>query len=54
MAITAPEAHSFDPENPYDAPEEILHRVRDALIERGMVGVRRRFKPEWTRHIIGA
>jgi len=38
----------------YDAPEEILHRVRDALIERGMVGVRRRFKPEWTRHIIGA
>jgi very-short-patch-repair endonuclease len=26
----------------YDAPEEILHRVRDALIERGMVGVRRR------------
>jgi len=38
----------------YDAPEEILHRARDALIERGMVGVRRRFKPEWTRHIIGA
>jgi hypothetical protein len=31
----------------YDRPEEILHRVRDALIERGMVGVRRRFKPEW-------
>jgi len=29
----------------YDAPEEVLHRVRDALIERGMVGVRRRFKP---------
>jgi hypothetical protein len=38
----------------YDAPEEVLHRVRDALIERGMVGVRRRFKPERTRHIIGA
>lgn len=38
----------------YDAPEEVLHRVRDALIERGMVGVRRRFTPEWTRHIIGA
>ena len=38
----------------YDAPEGVLHRVRDALIERAMVGVRRRFKPEWTRHIIGA
>ena len=38
----------------YDAQEGVLHRVRDALIERGMVGVRRRFKPEWTRHIIGA
>ena len=38
----------------YDAPEGVLHRVGDALIERGMVGVRRRFKPEWTRHIIGA
>ena len=38
----------------YDAPEGVLHRVRDALIERGMVGVRRRFKPEWTCHIIGA
>jgi very-short-patch-repair endonuclease len=38
----------------YDAPEEILRRVRDALVDRGMVGVRRRFKTEWTRHIIGA
>jgi very-short-patch-repair endonuclease len=38
----------------YQAPEEVLIRVRDALIERGMVGVRRRFKPEWARHIIGA
>ena len=38
----------------YEAPEEVLRRVRDALIERGMVGVRRRFRPEWTRHIIGA
>ena len=38
----------------YEAPEEVLIRVRDALIERGMVGVRRRFKPEWARHITGA
>jgi hypothetical protein len=38
----------------YDAPEEVLRRVRDALLERGMVGVRRRFKPEWARHIVGA
>jgi hypothetical protein len=38
----------------YEAPEEVLRRVRDALIDRGMAGVRRRFKTEWTRHIIGA
>lgn len=38
----------------YEAPEEVLIRVRDALIERAMVGVRRRFKPEWARHITGA
>jgi very-short-patch-repair endonuclease len=38
----------------YEAPEEVLRRVRDALIERGMVGVGRRFKPEWMRHVIGA
>lgn len=38
----------------YDTPEEVLRRVRDALIDRGMVGVRRRFKTEWMRHIIGA
>jgi very-short-patch-repair endonuclease len=38
----------------YDEPEEVLRRVRDALIERGLVGVRRRFKPEWARHIVGA
>jgi hypothetical protein len=38
----------------YEAPEEVLRRVRDALIGRGMAGVRRRFKTEWTRHIIGA
>jgi very-short-patch-repair endonuclease len=38
----------------YDTPEEVLRRVGDALIERGMVGVRRRFKTEWMRHIVGA
>ena len=38
----------------YNAPEEVLRRVRDALIDRGMAGVRRRFRTEWTRHIIGA
>jgi hypothetical protein len=38
----------------YDTPEEVLRRVRDALIDRGMVGVRRRFKTEWMRHIVGA
>jgi hypothetical protein len=31
-----------------------LRRVRDALIDGGMAGVRRRFKTEWMRHIIGA
>jgi hypothetical protein len=38
----------------YNAPEEVLRRVHNALIERGMIGVRRRFKTEWARHIIGA
>jgi very-short-patch-repair endonuclease len=38
----------------YDTPEEVLCRVRDALIDQGMVGVRRRFKTEWARHIVGA
>jgi len=38
----------------YDTPEEVLCRVRDALIDRGMVGVRRRFKTDWARHIVGA
>jgi very-short-patch-repair endonuclease len=38
----------------YDTPEEVLRRVRDALIDRGMLGVRRRFKTEWMRHIVGA
>jgi very-short-patch-repair endonuclease len=38
----------------YEAPEEVLRRVRDALVQRGMPGVRRRFKTEWQRHIMGA
>jgi very-short-patch-repair endonuclease len=38
----------------FEAPEEVLRRVRDALIDGGMAGVRRRFKTEWMRHIIGA
>ena len=38
----------------YDTPEEVLCRARDALIDRGMVGVRRRFKTDWARHIVGA
>jgi hypothetical protein len=38
----------------YDAPEEILRRVRDALIDLGMTRVPRRFRTEWTRHIVGA
>jgi REase_MTES_1575 len=38
----------------YDAPEEVLRRVRDALIDLGMAQVPRRFKTEWTRHIVGA
>ena len=34
----------------YRDPLQTLERVRDALIERGAVGVRRRFKPEWRLH----
>lgn len=33
-----------------DAPEAVLNRVREALIDRGAVGVRRRFKTEWMRY----
>jgi hypothetical protein len=33
-----------------DAPEAVLHRVREALVDRGAVGVRRRFKTEWMRY----
>lgn len=34
----------------YDAPEQVLVRVRDALIERGATGIRRTFLPEWRAH----
>ena len=38
-------------EDLYDSPEEVLVRVRDALVERGVaVGIRRRFRPEWRLH----
>jgi Protein of unknown function (DUF559) len=33
-----------------DAPEAVLNRVRDALIDRGAIGIRRRFKTEWMRY----
>jgi hypothetical protein len=33
-----------------DAPEAVLDRVREALIDRGAVGIRRRFKTEWIRY----
>jgi very-short-patch-repair endonuclease len=33
-----------------DAPEAGLSRVRVALIDRGAVGIRRRFKTEWMRY----
>jgi very-short-patch-repair endonuclease len=34
----------------YNAPEQILARVRAALIERGATGIRRQFKTEWLRY----
>jgi len=37
-------------EDLYDAPEQVLVRVRAALIERGATGVRRQFKTEWLRY----
>jgi hypothetical protein len=33
-----------------DTPEAVLGRVRDALIDRGAAGIRRRFKTEWMRY----
>ena len=37
-------------EDLYDAPEQVLVRVRAALIERGATGIRRQFKTEWLRY----
>jgi very-short-patch-repair endonuclease len=37
-------------EDLYDAPEQLLVRVRAALIERGATGIRRQFKTEWLRY----
>jgi hypothetical protein len=37
-------------EDLYDSPEQVLVRVRHALVERGAVGIRRRFRPEWRLH----
>lgn len=34
----------------HDAPGAVLTRVREALIDRGAVGIRRRFKTEWIRY----
>lgn len=34
----------------HDASEAVLNRVREALIDRGAVGIRRRFKTEWIRY----
>ena len=31
----------------FDAPDQVLARVRGALIERGATGIRRQFKTEW-------
>jgi hypothetical protein len=33
-----------------DAPEAVLNRVREALVDRGAVGIRRRFNTEWMRY----
>jgi hypothetical protein len=33
-----------------DAPEAVLDRVREALVDRGAVGIRRRFNTEWMRY----
>jgi hypothetical protein len=34
----------------HDAPQVVLERVREALIDRGAVAIRRRFKTEWIRY----
>lgn len=37
-------------EDLYNHPEQVLVRVRDALIERGAQGIRRSFRPQWRAH----
>jgi hypothetical protein len=37
----------------YREPLQTLERVRDALIQCGATGIRRRFKPEWRLHFAG-
>ena len=34
----------------YHHPEDVLDRVRDAMIDRGAAGIRRRFKNDWRRY----
>jgi hypothetical protein len=34
----------------HEAPEAVLNRIRQALIDGGAVGIRRRFKTEWMRY----
>ena len=38
----------------FDHPERVLERVRDALVERGAVGVRGQFRTEWRRYFAGS
>ena len=37
----------------YRDPLQTLERVRDALVDCGASGIRRRFKPEWRLHFPG-
>lgn len=37
----------------YRDPLQTLERVRDALVDCGATGIRRRFKPEWRLHLPG-
>jgi hypothetical protein len=34
----------------YQAPEQVLIRVRNGLVERGAKGIRKNFRPEWRAH----
>lgn len=38
----------------FDHPERVLERVRDALVERGAVGVPGQFRTEWRRYFPGS